>query len=283
MSDSIGDALAAISGAAGELLERGGLIWDELRTKCGNGPLPFVKFDPSNPGALISLGCSGAVMKRGTYPRFILRRKHDQRNESEECQRSLFRPSKSHEAVSAYDAMVERMNRPKQSPAARQPAVDNMPVLSNQRHEGVADATSPSGEGWLEGLQEGLSKVVAARRRDGFQPIVAEKCGVCCACSELQGAAAINAEMTLGSLLREVGEIQQAAMAAKQYSAANGAVNFKAELSGHYVQRKEDVTPHRSEAEIIARLHQIVGSADEARSGGSAGGAAKLRDQATLN
>jgi hypothetical protein len=101
--------------------------------------------------------------------------------------------------------------------------------------------------------------------------------------AELQGAAATNAEITLGSLLREVGEIQQAAMAAKQYSAANGAVKLKAELSGHYVQRKEDVTPHRSEAEIIARLHQIVGSADEARSGGSAGGAAKLRDTTTIN
>ena len=69
MSDSIGDALAAISGAAGELLERGGLIWDELRTKCGNGPLPFVKFDPSNPGALISFGMQRrAVIKRGTLP-----------------------------------------------------------------------------------------------------------------------------------------------------------------------------------------------------------------------
>jgi hypothetical protein len=159
-----------------------------------------------------------------------------------------------------------------------------MPVLSNQRHEGVAQAyiADPEKVGWraYKSVYPNSSQHAA---ETGFSRLLLKNAEFASRVAELQGAAAANAEITLGSLLREVGEIQQAAMAAKQYSAANGAVKLKAELSGHYVQRKEDVTPRRSEAEIIARLHQILGAGEEAGSGGSAGGAAKLRDQATLN
>jgi hypothetical protein len=38
-----------------ELEARGQKIWDELVSRYGNGPLPFVKPDPSNPGAVLSL------------------------------------------------------------------------------------------------------------------------------------------------------------------------------------------------------------------------------------
>jgi hypothetical protein len=37
-----------------ELLERGSAIWDELSAQCANEPLPFVKFDPNNPEAIVS-------------------------------------------------------------------------------------------------------------------------------------------------------------------------------------------------------------------------------------
>ena len=37
-----------------ELLDRGGAIWGELSAQCANGPLPFVKFDPNNPEAIVS-------------------------------------------------------------------------------------------------------------------------------------------------------------------------------------------------------------------------------------
>jgi cell division septum initiation protein DivIVA len=63
---------------------------------------------------------------------------------------------------------------------------------------------------------------------------------------QLQQKVARKAEITLESLLREAAEIQTAATNAKQYAAANSALKLKAELSGHYVQRKEDVTPRRS-------------------------------------
>ena len=88
-----------------ELLAHGRAIWDELLVQCADGPLPFVKFDPSSPGAVISfwdVAESGDQAKDLTFG---------------------LGPTQSHEAVSACDAMVERMNRPKQSPAAQQPAV----------------------------------------------------------------------------------------------------------------------------------------------------------------
>ena len=158
-----------------------------------------------------------------------------------------------------------------------------MPVLSNQRHEGVAQAyiADPEKVGW-KAYKKVYPKSSQHAAETGFSRLLLKNAEFASRVAELQGAAATNAEITLGSLLREVGEIQQAAMAAKQYSAANGAVKLKASFRP-LRQRKEDVTPHRSEAEIIARVHRIVVSADEARSGGSAGGAAKLPDQATLN
>jgi hypothetical protein len=35
-------------------VERGRVIWDDLVAQCANGPLPFVKFDADDPGALVS-------------------------------------------------------------------------------------------------------------------------------------------------------------------------------------------------------------------------------------
>jgi hypothetical protein len=75
---------------------------------------------------------------------------------------------------------------------------------------------------------------------------------------QLQQKVARKAEITLESLLREAAEIQTAATNAKQYAAANSALKLKAELSGHYVQRKEDVTPRRSASEIDARLRELL-------------------------
>jgi hypothetical protein len=159
-----------------------------------------------------------------------------------------------------------------------------MPVLSNQRHEGVAQAyiADPEKVGW-KAYKKVYPKSSQHAAETGFSRLLLKNAEFASRVAELQGAAATNAEITLGSLLREVGEIQQAAMAAKQYSAANGAVKLKAELSGHYVQRKEDVTPRRSEAEIIARLRQLLGSDEEAGIARTVGGTEKLRDQAVLN
>jgi hypothetical protein len=93
--------------------------------------------------------------------------------------------------------------------------------------------------------------------------------------AELQAEAAADAKITLESLLREAAEIQTAAISAKQYAAANSALKLKAELSGHYVQRKEDVTPRRSEAEIDAELRELLAGGDAAESSRATGGTAQ--------
>jgi len=76
--------------------------------------------------------------------------------------------------------------------------------------------------------------------------------------AELQQRCAAKVEVTVESLITEAAELQTKAAAAEQYSAANGALKLKAELSGHYVQRKEDVTPRRDRRQIITELAQFL-------------------------
>jgi hypothetical protein len=89
---------------------------------------------------------------------------------------------------------------------------------------------------------------------------------------ELQQSAAASAEITLQGLLEEADEIQRAAMGARQYAAANGALKLKAELSGLYVQRKEDVTPRRSQEQIDAELRELLAGGYTAEVGRPADG-----------
>jgi hypothetical protein len=158
-----------------------------------------------------------------------------------------------------------------------------MPVLSNQRHEAVALAyiSDPEKVGWRayksvypnssrHAAETGISRLL---KNVEFRARVAE----------LQAAASTSAEITLESLLHETADIQRAAIGAKQYAAANSALKLKAELSGHYVQRKEDVTPRRSEAEIIARLRELLAGGDPKGSPGASGGAAKLLSSSELH
>ena len=158
-----------------------------------------------------------------------------------------------------------------------------MPVLSNQRHEAVALAyiSDPEKLGWRayqsvypkssqHAAETGISRLL---KNVEFRARVAE----------LQSAAASDASITLESLLNEAADIQHAAIANKQYAAANGALKLKAELSGHYVQRKEDVTPRRSEAEIIAQLRELLSAEAQNGSSGPAGGAAKPLDPSQFN
>jgi hypothetical protein len=99
----------------------------------------------------------------------------------------------------------------------------------------------------------------------------------------LQQKVARKAEITLESLLREAAVIQTAATNAKQYAAANSALKLKAELSGHYVQRKEDVTPRRSATEIDARLRELLAAGDQAGGAAITGRAPSPRDSAELH
>jgi phage terminase small subunit len=155
------------------------------------------------------------------------------------------------------------------------------PILPNQRHERFAQEVAQgksAGEAYrLAGYRAANHSAETAGSRllknvEVQQRIV-----------ELQQKVARKVEITLESLLREAADIQTAAISAKQYAAANGALKLKAELSGHYVLRKQDVTPRRSEAEIDARLRELLAGGDQAGSSGPAGTAPKLRSPTQLN
>ena len=158
-----------------------------------------------------------------------------------------------------------------------------MSILPNQRHEAVALAyiADPEKVGW-RAYQSVYVKSSQPAAEVAFSRLL-RNANFIARITELQHAAAAHAEITLETLLREATEIQLAAMNVKQYSAANSALKLKAELSGHYVQRKEDVTPRRSEAEIDARLRELLAGRQQAESSGTAGAAPKHRGAALLN
>jgi hypothetical protein len=150
-----------------------------------------------------------------------------------------------------------------------------MPVLTNQRHEAVAQAyiADPERVGW-RAYQQAYPNASQHGAETGFSRLwknVEFEARVV----ELQQGAAASAEIILQGLLEEADEIQRAAMGARQYAAANGALKLKAELSGLYVQRKEDVTPKRSQEQIDAELRELLAGGYTAESGRIADGAAQ--------
>jgi len=156
-----------------------------------------------------------------------------------------------------------------------------MPSLKNARHERFAEQIA-QGKSAAEAYR--LAGYRAANKSaETAGPRLFRNVQIQQRVVELQQKVARKAEITLESLLEEA-ELQRAvAFGAEQYAAANGALKLKAELSGHYVQRKEDVTPRRSEAEIDARLRELLADGDQAGSSGPAGTAAKLRSPSRLN
>jgi hypothetical protein len=142
-----------------------------------------------------------------------------------------------------------------------------MPVLMNQKHEAVAQAyiADPERVGW-RAYQQAYPNASQHGAETGFSRLL-KKVEFGARIAELQQGAAVNAEITLQGLLEEADEIQRAAMGARQYAAANGALKLKAELSGLYVQRKEDVTPKRSQDQIDTELRELLAGGYAAETG----------------
>lgn len=108
-----------------------------------------------------------------------------------------------------------------------------MAALGNPKHERFAQALA-KGKSQADAYAEAgyaPSEPNASRltRNDKVRARVAE----------LQDRGAQRAEITLESLLREAGEIQEAAKTDKQYSAATAALTAKAKLAGLWVDRSE--------------------------------------------
>jgi hypothetical protein len=157
-----------------------------------------------------------------------------------------------------------------------------VPILSNQRHEAVALAyiADPQKIGW-RAYQSVYPKSSRHAAETMFSRML-KKVEFCARVAELQAGAAAEAEITLESLLREVEEARKMAMSLNQSSAAVAAIKLKSELSGHYVQRKEDVT-RRSAREIDARLRELLTAGDQARGAAITGRAPSPRDSTELH
>lgn len=137
-----------------------------------------------------------------------------------------------------------------------------MPALENVRHEKFAQGLF-LGKTQIEAYTEAGYKADsgAANRLSGNVSIQAR-------IVELQGAASMRVEVTLASLIQEAADIQSAAKADKQYSAATAALTAKAKLSGLWVEKAENtnrnVDPTRVTDADLAAVVQADSSAGTA-------------------
>jgi phage terminase small subunit len=135
-----------------------------------------------------------------------------------------------------------------------------MPALDNPKHErfaqGLAKGKSASQAYVDAGYKE--SRPAASR--------LSTNVNVVSRVAELQDIGSLRAEVTLESLIREAGEIQEAAKTEKQYSAATAALTAKAKLAGLWIDKAENtnrnvVDPNQvSDAELAAVLKDGSGS-----------------------
>jgi phage terminase small subunit len=156
-----------------------------------------------------------------------------------------------------------------------------MPSLKNVRHERFAQEVA---QGKSAGEAYRLAGYRAANHSaETAGPRLLKNVQIQQRIVQLQQKVARKAEISLESLLQEAETQRLAALGAKQYAAANGALKLKAELSGHIIQRREDVTPRRSESEIDARLRELLAAGDQAGGLGASGAAPSHRRQTQLN
>lgn len=107
-----------------------------------------------------------------------------------------------------------------------------MPALQNPKHERFAQAIA-QGKTQTEAMEAvGYSDPRNSTRLMKNDEIRAR-------IAELQNAGSLRVEVTIASLIQEADEIQRAAMADKQHSAATAALTAKAKLAGLWVDRSE--------------------------------------------
>jgi hypothetical protein len=143
-----------------------------------------------------------------------------------------------------------------------------MPVLANHRHERFAEL-----------LAEGLP-AAEAHQKAGYKPKrgnaaqLAKHPDIQARLKQINTKAAEAAGITLELLLADAKRIEDAAEAKGQYGAAATTLKLRAELSGNYVKRVEDVSPKRSQDEIDAELRELLAGGNTTEIGRLADGAA---------
>jgi phage terminase small subunit len=126
-----------------------------------------------------------------------------------------------------------------------------MPALLNAKHERFAQELA-KGKTADEAYQ-----IAGYKPNRGNATTLKANQSVLDRVAEIKDRGAVRAEITLQTLMREAGEIQAAAMEAKQLSAATAALTIKAKLAGLWVDKSENtnrnVDPARvSDAELAA-------------------------------
>lgn len=108
-----------------------------------------------------------------------------------------------------------------------------MPALQNPKHElyaqGLAKGKTADEAYVIAGYKQNRKNASRLKANEDILDRIAQ----------LRQGASQRAEITLESLLREASEIQAAAHADKQYSAATAAFTAKAKLAGLWVDRSE--------------------------------------------
>lgn len=112
-----------------------------------------------------------------------------------------------------------------------------MPVLTNTRRERFAQEIA-SGKTITE------AHIVAGyTSSDGNASKLSKHPEIATRVKEIMEMSARDVEVTLGSLIREAGEIQVAAIGIGQMAAAVSALTAKAKLAGLWIDRKETGAP----------------------------------------
>ena len=131
-----------------------------------------------------------------------------------------------------------------------------MPLLDNPRHEIFAQQLAQgktADEAYaLAGYRKSRSNASVLRTNQNISDRV----------TELQYAASARTEITIESLIRETAEIQRAAMASGQCSAAVSALILKAKLAGLWGEKRHNTNKNYSvreltDEEIATRLAEL--------------------------
>ena len=148
-----------------------------------------------------------------------------------------------------------------------------MPPLENQRHERFAQELA-KGKTATEAYA-----LAGYKPNDGNASTLKGNQRILDRIVELQERSAIRTEITIESLIREAGEIQEAAKQDGQHSAAVAALTAKAKLAGLWIDKAENTNRNVTDpAEVSdAELAAIV------EGGGGSGTATAPVDKAQLN
>lgn len=147
-----------------------------------------------------------------------------------------------------------------------------MPALENPKHERFAQGLS-KGKTQIEAYTDAGYKPDsgAANRLSGNVSIQNRV-------AELLNAGSLRVEVTIASLIQEAADIQTAAKADKQYSAATAALTAKAKLAGLWVDKAENTNRNVDPARVTDAELAAVVQADS-----STGTATAPIDKAQLN